>query len=973
MSRVNTGLSKRDLSAQANEIAELKRHLGVGDQPATMLQGAAEDPNNEDEKGQEGSPAMRYGQIMVAVRKRPKIPNREDEQNDVVRCGDGGSDLTVYAPKVKVDLTPVIEPTHFVFDSVFSERHGNAEVYEKTTRPLLQTVKEGGSAVVFAFGQTGSGKTYTMMGYPGRDPGLYSLAVHDVFEMMGDKVRMAASFYEIYGVKCFDLLNGRNEVRVMQDEYKNVHVVGIVERRVETHDDILELMRAGSELRSSGQTHANDRSSRSHAVLVINLKTKVHGALYGRMTFVDLAGSERASDTTNTDKKTQREGAEINKSLLALKECIRAMGMRKRHIPFRGSKLTQILRESFIGNCSTCVIANVSPCQSHCEDTLNTLRYADRIKELKADGGGADLGESPVPCHNCGDPIFVGDRHVCRRVTAQCQYCRETMDRDRLEEHILQCKEAPAPCPHCFTRVLQGDAARHQKKCLKVPIKCPMCEETVPREGLPRHQKELCAFARVPCRHCKGLFPRGGMDAHEDGCAYAQVVCPHCMMPMKRMRLESHVSSECTSSKGREARGAAAVSAVPQTARVGSPDAADPSTLNPKFQRSPSLPTGVGAGGATPGLIRKNSGIGNGRNRSPSTGAGRGNTNANGNANNAVFQGPHGIAQLARQRHGGISPPPAPSINAPITASSQPLSEPRRPNTMYAGAATDPRLPRLSALERAGGAGGVTNTVPPPGGIGNRRSPSSNVGGGGGTPRGAGRSVSAAGAGINAAGRIGGTSPVRTFAPSPPAGPSRAQQQQQQESMALSPSFNANNLSSSLLGGSGGAVGPLADCPYCKCRLPPNHVDAHVATDCQFAPVGCAFAKYGCRAVMHRLHITKHMAEQMSEHLELVVEYAESMARDNDELRYLLATQTPQGGRSGATTPRGFPITSATSNSEDVAGIIMRSNSFQQQVASSGAASVPSPSAVDSTLAGIIGDAPDVSLNIAAHTLVGPR
>ena len=104
------------------------------------------------------------------------------------------------------------------------------------------------------------------------------------------------------------------------------------------------------------------------------------------MSFIDLAGSERGADTTDNNKQTRTEGAEINKSLLALKECIRALDLEKKHLPFRGSQLTKVLRDSFIGNSRTTMIANVTPANSCTEHTLNTLRYADRVKEMKKEG-----------------------------------------------------------------------------------------------------------------------------------------------------------------------------------------------------------------------------------------------------------------------------------------------------------------------------------------------------------------------------------------------------------------------------------------------------------------------------------------------------------------------------------------------------------------------------------------------------------
>jgi kinesin family protein 2/24 len=138
----------------------------------------------------------------------------------------------------------------------------------------------------------------------------------------------------------------------------------------------------------SGTTGANADSSRSHAILSLALKNSNDGRTIGKMSFIDLAGSERGADTVDNNKQTRSEGAEINKSLLALKECIRALDLSKAHLPFRGSKLTQVLKDSFTGNSKTTMIANVSPAASCCEHTLNTLRYADRVKELKKEDGG---------------------------------------------------------------------------------------------------------------------------------------------------------------------------------------------------------------------------------------------------------------------------------------------------------------------------------------------------------------------------------------------------------------------------------------------------------------------------------------------------------------------------------------------------------------------------------------------------------
>ncbi|CAG2235798.1 KIF2_24 [Mytilus edulis] len=141
----------------------------------------------------------------------------------------------------------------------------------------------------------------------------------------------------------------------------------------------------GNNARSKGATGVNPDSSRSHAVLQLEIRNSSDKRV-GRISFIDLAGSERASDVTDTDRQTRLEGAEINQSLLALKECIRSIDQESKHKPFRQSKLTHILKESFTGNSKTCMIANISPTKSSCEHTLNTLRYADRVKELRKQG-----------------------------------------------------------------------------------------------------------------------------------------------------------------------------------------------------------------------------------------------------------------------------------------------------------------------------------------------------------------------------------------------------------------------------------------------------------------------------------------------------------------------------------------------------------------------------------------------------------
>lgn len=200
-----------------------------------------------------------------------------------------------------------------------------------------------------------------------------------------EQYRLEVGFFEIYRGHLFDLLNDRNKIFAREDHSKKVCIVGLKEYNVDSTNDVERVMEKGLMNRSVGVTGANCNSSRSHAILQVSLKSNQTNDVFGMFTFIDLAGSEKGSDRKDVGKETKLEGAEINKSLLALKECIRALDQDSGHLPFRQSKLTQVLKDSFVGASKTCMIATISPTVSNCEHTLNTLRYADRVKELKGE------------------------------------------------------------------------------------------------------------------------------------------------------------------------------------------------------------------------------------------------------------------------------------------------------------------------------------------------------------------------------------------------------------------------------------------------------------------------------------------------------------------------------------------------------------------------------------------------------------
>lgn len=325
--------------------------------------------------------------IRVVVRKRPLFGKEITRNEKDILTVVGDNSLAVQEIKEKVDLTKYIEEHHFTFDNVFEHTADNQALYEECVQPLVAETFKGAKTTCFAYGQTGSGKTFTMMGTSdGSVSGMYTLASYDIIELLNqyEGLELSVSFYEIYCGKLFDLLNKRAKVECREDSRGRVQIANLTEKHVTTIEQIMDTIHTGLKSRTSGTTGANAESSRSHAILTYFIKHS--GKVFSKMSFIDLAGSERGADVIDTGKKTKQDGAEINKSLLALKECIRALDQAgKAHLPFRQSKLTQVLKDSFMGNSKTTMIANVSPALSCCEPTLNTLRYADRVKELKKD------------------------------------------------------------------------------------------------------------------------------------------------------------------------------------------------------------------------------------------------------------------------------------------------------------------------------------------------------------------------------------------------------------------------------------------------------------------------------------------------------------------------------------------------------------------------------------------------------------
>ena len=314
--------------------------------------------------------------LCVCIRKRP-IFQKEKVAGEIDAVSVANPQIKVLFPKVKVDgITKYIDEYLFTFDNTYNENENTADLYNSSLKQLIKGVPDQGFVTMFAYGQTGSGKTFTMKG-------ITDSCIKDLFDAIKPRGGTAyISFFEIYGGKCLDLLNGRNRVQILEDQNNVVQIQGLSERMAPSPKDMAGIIDSGHNVRTTHCTVSNDTSSRSHAICQVIIRDK-NGNSLGKLIMCDLAGSERAQDTQSNDRQRRLEGAEINKSLLALKECIRAMNAGNSHIPFRASKLTLALRDSFLSNKSNTnivMIACVCPGSSSADHTINTLRYADRLK-----------------------------------------------------------------------------------------------------------------------------------------------------------------------------------------------------------------------------------------------------------------------------------------------------------------------------------------------------------------------------------------------------------------------------------------------------------------------------------------------------------------------------------------------------------------------------------------------------------------
>ncbi|XP_044769410.1 kinesin-like protein KIF1A isoform X10 [Neomonachus schauinslandi] len=364
---------------------------------------------------------MAGASVKVAVRVRP-FNSREMSRDSKCIIQMSGSTTTIVNPK-----QPKETPKSFSFDySYWSHTSpedinyaSQKQVYRDIGEEMLQHAFEGYNVCIFAYGQTGAGKSYTMMGKQEKDQqGIIPQLCEDLFSRINDTTNdnmsysVEVSYMEIYCERVRDLLNPKNKgnLRVREHPLMGPYVEDLSKLAVTSYNDIQDLMDSGNKARTVAATNMNETSSRSHAVFNIIFTQKRHDAetnitteKVSKISLVDLAGSERA-DSTGAKGTRLKEGANINKSLTTLGKVISALAemdsgpnrnkkkKKTDFIPYRDSVLTWLLRENLGGNSRTAMVAALSPADINYDETLSTLRYADRAKQIRCN---AVINEDP--------------------------------------------------------------------------------------------------------------------------------------------------------------------------------------------------------------------------------------------------------------------------------------------------------------------------------------------------------------------------------------------------------------------------------------------------------------------------------------------------------------------------------------------------------------------------------------------------
>ena len=297
---------------------------------------------------------------------------------------------------VETDNVYICSQPNFAFDRVFDSKTSQEDFYEYSCKPVIAEVLKGYNGTIFAYGQTGAGKTYSMMGNMDSEDlvGVIPRASRDIFDSIRNakeqaEYRISCSYLEIYNERLMDLLDPsplekKRDLKILESPQKGVYIEGLSEEYVSSEEEIYEILRFGSNNRQVSGTKMNQESSRSHTVFIVKvIRTLGDGTTTtGKFNLVDLAGSEKVAKTEAEGQQLE-EAKKINQSLTTLGQCINSLVEQKSHVPFRDSKLTRVLQESLGGNSKTTMICAASLSPYNAEETISTLRFGQRAKNIK--------------------------------------------------------------------------------------------------------------------------------------------------------------------------------------------------------------------------------------------------------------------------------------------------------------------------------------------------------------------------------------------------------------------------------------------------------------------------------------------------------------------------------------------------------------------------------------------------------------
>ncbi|XP_049849938.1 kinesin-related protein 4-like [Schistocerca gregaria] len=418
------------------------------------------------------------GKVHVAIRVRPLDPPLE-AANDKVWVY---NDTSIVHQNIETGRDAII----YTFDRVYNEEETNDVVFRESAMDIVDSVVQGINGTIFTYGQTASGKTFTMCG-DDQNPGIILLVAQKLFNYVkslpDQKFTLHIGYIEIYNEVVTDLLNPENtNLKIHENPLGDIFVGQLTEEHVTELSQITKLLKLGEQNRKVGNTNMTERSSRSHTIFKIKVKSEKLSDRPKDITktsvlnLVDLAGSERAS-LTGAEGTRLKEGSHINKSLLALKRVISALAEKKgaAHIPFRDSKLTRILQPALGGNSRTAIICTITPSPLYQEESHTTLKFADCAKKIRTKPrvnesageikkfflGHIKSLESQLIVSNKVIAQYKKRSQLTQEGSSTDQVCDTQAREAELSPDLLAVKEQPKDMPECVVgdnerRIIRG-------------------------------------------------------------------------------------------------------------------------------------------------------------------------------------------------------------------------------------------------------------------------------------------------------------------------------------------------------------------------------------------------------------------------------------------------------------------------------------------------------------------------------------